>query len=250
MGILEWAAAIDTAGTLARRRAAWDRAPSKASPVTRPAPPDPGRLKPDSTGVLVAALKEVFDRDSARLEMERAQIDAERRRAEELLRAELRRQAADRMLAQLRLVAVMAVGTWALSAVLGVLMPGMREGLPRILLGAGWVFALAALGSAFAAWQHVSLHVGRHHQRGRRRAGSRRGDVCSMAAHHRARADRRGSTGSPVNSAPRRHRRRLPRRSVLGPRPARRARPARRSARASPRPKPSASSATARRPWR
>ena len=108
--------------------------------------------------MLVAALKEAFDRDSARMEMERSQMDAERRRAEELLRAELRRQAADRMLAQLRLVAVMAVGTWALSAVLGVLMPGMREGFPRILLGAGWVFALAALGSAFAAWHHVSLH--------------------------------------------------------------------------------------------
>jgi hypothetical protein len=34
----------------------------------------------------------------------------------------------------------------------------MREGLFRVLLGAGWVFALAALGSAFAAWQHVSLY--------------------------------------------------------------------------------------------
>jgi hypothetical protein len=109
------------------------------------------------TGVLVAALKEVFDRDSARLELERSQIDAERRRAEALLHAELRRQAADRMLAQLKLLAVMAIGTWALSAVLGVLLPGMREGLPRILLGAGWVFAFATLGSAFAAWQHVSL---------------------------------------------------------------------------------------------
>ena len=90
-------------------------------------------------GVVMAALKEVFDRDSVRLEMERAQIDAERRRAEELLRAELRRQAADRVLGQLRLIAVMAVGMWALSAVLGIWMPGMREGLPRVLLGAGWV---------------------------------------------------------------------------------------------------------------
>ena len=107
----------------------------------------------------MAALKEAFDRDSVRMEMERSQIDAERRRAEELLRAELRRQAADRMLAQLRLVAVISVGTWALSAVLGVAMPGMRESVPRILLGTGWVFALAALGSAFAAWQHVSLRA-------------------------------------------------------------------------------------------
>jgi hypothetical protein len=110
-------------------------------------------------GVVVAALKEVFDRDSVRLEMERAQIDAERRRAEELLRAEVRRQAADRVLGQLRLIAVMAVSMWALSAVLGVWMPGMREGVPRVLLGAGWVFALGALGSAFVGWQQVSVRL-------------------------------------------------------------------------------------------
>ena len=47
-------------------------------------------------GVLVAALKEAFDRDGTRLEMERSQIEAERRRAEEALRAELRRQAGER----------------------------------------------------------------------------------------------------------------------------------------------------------
>jgi hypothetical protein len=154
MGILAWAAAIDTAGTLvkAARRMGRGAVAGLASN-----PPGPGQMEAGLTGVLVAALKEVFDRDSARLELERAQLDAERRRAEELLRAELRRQAADRMLAQLKLVAVMAVGTWALSAVLGVVLPGMRAGLPRVLLGAGWVFALAALGSAFAAWQHVSL---------------------------------------------------------------------------------------------
>jgi hypothetical protein len=109
-------------------------------------------------GVAVAAIREVFDRDSARLEMERAHQEAERRRAEELLKIELRRQTADRILGQLRLVAVMAAALWGLSAILGVWMPGMREGLsPRLLLGAGWLFALCALGYAFVGWQHVSL---------------------------------------------------------------------------------------------
>jgi hypothetical protein len=157
MGILEWAAAIDTAGTLVKAARRMGRGAVEGLTSNPPGTHGPGQIEAGLTGVLVAALKEVFDRDTARLELERAQIDAERRRAEELLRAELQRQAADRMLAQLKLVAVMAVGTWALSAVLGVLLPGMREGFPRILLGAGWVFALAALGSAFAAWQHVSL---------------------------------------------------------------------------------------------
>ena len=96
--------------------------------------------------MVVSALKEAFNRDSARLEMEQAQIEAERKRAEELLRVELRRQAAERMLGQLRLIAVIAVGTWAVSAILGAVMPGMRDALPRALLAAGWLFALGSLG--------------------------------------------------------------------------------------------------------
>jgi hypothetical protein len=158
MGILQWAAVFDTVGTLAKMARRMGQGAVEGLAGNPPGTPGPGQLEAGLAGVVVAALKEAFDRDSVRMEMERSQIDAERRRAEELLRAELRRQAADRMLAQLRLVAVMAVGTWALSAVLGVLLPGMREGLPRVLLGAGWVFAFGALGSAFAGWQHVSLH--------------------------------------------------------------------------------------------
>lgn len=115
-----------------------------------------GQLETRLAGVVVAALKEAFDRDSARLELERSHIESERQRAEEALRAELRRQAAERMLSQLRLIAVMAIGAWALSAALGVWMPGMREGTPRLLLAGGWLFAFGALGCAFAGWQSIS----------------------------------------------------------------------------------------------
>lgn len=115
-----------------------------------------GHLETRLAGVVVAALKEAFDRDSARLELERSHIEAERKRAEEALRAELRRQAADRLLSQLRLVAIIAVGALGLSAALGVFLPGMREGVPRFLLGGGWLLAIGALGAAFAAWQRIS----------------------------------------------------------------------------------------------
>src|SRR3954466_6126241 len=107
-------------------------------------------------GVVVAALKEAFDRDRARMDLERAHLDAERNRAEEALRAELRRQAAERALGQVRLIAIMAIGVWMLSAALAVWMPGMRAGIARGLLGGGWVFVLAALGCAFAGWQRIS----------------------------------------------------------------------------------------------
>jgi hypothetical protein len=115
-----------------------------------------GQLETRLAGVVVAALKEAFDRDSARLELERSHIEAERKRAEEALRAELRRQAADRLLSQLRLVALIAVGALGLSAALGVFLPGMREGLPTILLGGGWLLAIGTLGAAFTGGQQIS----------------------------------------------------------------------------------------------
>jgi hypothetical protein len=114
------------------------------------------QLETRLAGVVVAALKEAFDRDRARMDLEREHLEAERRRAEEALRAELRRHAADRALGQVRLVAMMAMAVWMLSAALGVWLPGMRAGAARALLGSGWACAIAALGCAFAGWQRVS----------------------------------------------------------------------------------------------
>jgi hypothetical protein len=115
-----------------------------------------GQLETRLAGVVVAALKEAFDRDRARMDLERTQMDGERRRAEEALRAELRRQAAERALGQLRMVAVMAFGLLMTSAALVTWLPGMRTVLSRALVGTGWALAIAALGSAFVAWQAVS----------------------------------------------------------------------------------------------
>ena len=115
-----------------------------------------GQLEARLAGVVVAALKEAFDRDRARMDLERTQMEAERARAEEALRAELRRQAAERALGQLRLIATMAFGLMMVSAALGVWLPGMRTMMPRLLMGIGWVLAIGALGTAFAASQQVS----------------------------------------------------------------------------------------------
>jgi hypothetical protein len=157
MGVAQWMRVLDTVSGLAQLTDRFRRpaAAESAAPLT-PGSGPLGGLEARMAGVLVAALKEAFDRDSTRLEMERSQIEAERRRVEAALRAELRRQAGERALGQLRLIAVMAVAAWALSAVLGAWMPGMREGVPRALLGAGWLVALAALGTALAGWQRIS----------------------------------------------------------------------------------------------
>lgn len=167
MGFAQWMRVLDTLNGLAQLAGRFRRTDEPASGF-RPDSAETaglqvgttggvlGQLETRLTGVLVAALKEAFDRDSARLELERSHIEAERRRAEEALRAELRRQAADRVLAQLRLVAIMGVGLLGLSAGLMALLPGMRDALPRLLLGGGWLLAIAALGASFAAWQQVS----------------------------------------------------------------------------------------------
>ena len=113
------------------------------------------QLETRLAGVLVAALKEAFDRDRARLDLERSHLEAEQARAEAALHAELRRQAADRALAQIRLIAVASIAVWVLSAGLSAALPGMRAGASRVLLGAGWLCAIAALGCMFSSWQRV-----------------------------------------------------------------------------------------------
>ena len=86
------------------------------------------------------------------MEIERSQIEAERQRAEEALRAELRRQAGERALDQFRLIA-----SWLWCSVSAARCVAAREraGVPRGLLGVGWVLTLGAR-DVLAAWQRAS----------------------------------------------------------------------------------------------
>ena len=154
MGIANWMRVLDTVSGLARMGG---RLRATLDPTYPEVPETAARgLETRLAGVVVAALKEAFDRDRARMELERSQMEAERRRAEEALAAELRRQAAEHALGQLKLLAIMSIGMWMLSAALGVWLPGMRAGLPRALLGLGWALAFAALGCTFAGSQAIS----------------------------------------------------------------------------------------------
>lgn len=152
MAISDWMRIIDTVGGLAQMSGKFRPKPSETGMAEPGAGPGglAGGIEARLAGVVVAALKEAFDRDRARTDLERAQMEADRRRADDLLAAELRRQAAERTLSQLRLVAVLAASAWMLSAILAVWLPGMRGGLPRALLGAGWLLAFVSLGCTFA----------------------------------------------------------------------------------------------------
>lgn len=116
-----------------------------------------GPLDARLAGVMVSALKEVFDRDSRRLELEREQMEAERLRAERALRLEQLRQAGDREIGRLRLVAGVAVAAWLGTLFFSARLAGGGAGA-RIAVGAGWALLLAALASSFFA-QTAVAHV-------------------------------------------------------------------------------------------
>ena len=113
-----------------------------------------GQIESRLTNVVVAALKEAFDRDHARLELERAQIEEQRRRAEEALRLELRRQTVDREIGRLRLLAGTALVGWIAS--IAVLFVHQASVPSRVVLGAGWLLLLGSLGAAFTAQGRVN----------------------------------------------------------------------------------------------
>jgi hypothetical protein len=108
-----------------------------------------GHLETRLAGVVVAALKEAFDRDNRRLDLEREQAEAERVRAARLLRLELVRQAVDREIARLRLTAGVAVATWLGTLFFSARVLGGGVAV-RVVMGLGWALLLAALAASFA----------------------------------------------------------------------------------------------------
>lgn len=135
--------------------------PAAAPPKTSLSQPTPGpgpssQIEARLTNVVVAALKEAFDRDHVRLELERAHIDEERRRAEQALRFELRRQAVDRELSRLRLLAGTAVLGWIASMTMFAVRAGIASTPARVMVATGWLLLLGALASAFSAQSEVT----------------------------------------------------------------------------------------------
>jgi hypothetical protein len=143
-----WLRLIDAAlglGDVVRRARA--RGPEEEARQVAIGPSALGGIEARLAGVVVAALKEAFDRDHQRLELERQQIEAERQRAEKALRLEMLRQAGDREIGRMRMVAGVALAVW-----LGTLLLASRllEGAAgRVTLGIGWLLLLVAIALAF-----------------------------------------------------------------------------------------------------
>ena len=119
-----------------------------------------GQLETRLAGVVVAALKEAFDRDSRRLELERQQAEAERQRAERALRLELIRQSVDREVGRLRLISGVAVIAWIGTLFFSTRLMSAGMGA-RVVLGAGWLLLLLSLALSFVAQSSVAARMAR-----------------------------------------------------------------------------------------
>jgi hypothetical protein len=131
-----------------------ERAPAEVGP------PGAGGLEARLAGVMVAALKEVFERDNRRLDLEREQLEAERRRAERAVELEMLRQAADREIGRLRWLAGVDVAAWLSSLVFAVRATGAGV-TARVMLGSGWALLLAAIAASFSGQASVARSIER-----------------------------------------------------------------------------------------
>jgi hypothetical protein len=111
-------------------------------------------------GVVVAALKEAFDRDHQRLELEREQRDAERRRAERMLKIEVARQAGDREVGRLRWLAAASIAGWIGSLYLMIALATSAMNV-RATIGVGSLLLLIALASALTAQTSIGAELAR-----------------------------------------------------------------------------------------
>jgi hypothetical protein len=153
---LPWLQLIDAGlgiANFARGRKAAQEEPSQQLEAAARAP---GGLEARLAGVVVAALKEAFDRDTRRLDLERQQLEAERQRAERALRLELQRQAGEREIGRMRLLAGVAGAAW-----LGTLLLIARLGSvgARVALGGGWLFLLGAIAASFTSQSRIAAAI-------------------------------------------------------------------------------------------
>ena len=117
-----------------------------------------------SAGLAVGVLREAFDRDRDRVELERQRFEEERLRAERSLRLELLRQAGEREIARLRLVAGLSVGC-VLATLLVVMRMAPSATLARVAVGLGCALLLCAYAAAANGQAAVARHLGQSDDR-------------------------------------------------------------------------------------
>ena len=116
--------------------------------------------QPETTGTPGAALKEAFERDTRRLELEREQMEAERRRAERALRLDLVRQTGDREIGRLRFLAGIAVAAWIGTMIVVSRLASAPVGA-RFTFAVGWMLLLGSIAASFSGQSQIGRELAR-----------------------------------------------------------------------------------------
>ena len=111
------------------------------------------------TNVVIAALKEAFDRDHQRLELERTHLEEQRRLAEEAARIELRRATIGHEVGRLRLLAGIALVGWIVAVIILAVRYGNLSILSKTMLAGGWLLFIGSLTTAFATQAKLNAYL-------------------------------------------------------------------------------------------
>jgi hypothetical protein len=111
------------------------------------------------TAVVTSTVRDEIERERLQLLRERDERErAERQRAELAMMLELQRQAGEREISRLRLLAGIAAATWIATLALATMHDhAMANGIvARVVLGLGWTLLLAAFALSFVAQNNVA----------------------------------------------------------------------------------------------
>ena len=160
MAFVTWLRALNAVGTVAEATRLFRGAGQPTDPTLTASEGAGGTLETRLANVVVAALREAFDRDRERFDLERDLHEAEAARRAEALRFEWLRQTATHALTQTRYLAVLSVVVWVASAIaagwLSPLGPAAKS-----FIGIGWTGLSIAIAAAFITHQHLTVWLAR-----------------------------------------------------------------------------------------
>ena len=159
MPFVTWLRALNAVGTVAEATRLF-RGQGQPSDQIPTVSESTGGLETRLANVVVGALREAFDRDRARFDLERDLHEAEAARRAEALRVEWLRQTATHALTQTRYLAALSVAVWVASAIVAVWLSPLGTAA-KSLLGIGWASLTVAIAAAFMTYQHLTVWLAR-----------------------------------------------------------------------------------------
>ena len=160
MAFVTWLRALNAVGTVAEATRFFRSSGQAADQPPAPSESAGGSLETRLANVVVAALREAFDRDRARFDLERDLHEAEEARMAQALRLEWLRQTVAQALTQTQHLEVLSIVVWIASVVAAGWLSPLGPAA-KAFLWVGWVGLSAAIAAAFITHQHLAAWLAR-----------------------------------------------------------------------------------------